>query len=261
MSWDEPVVRPKRRWVGMTIALLVFLGLIAGTVIIGEYLGKDFAVGSVKGLVSTALGTESDDDISVDLGSGSLVGQALSGGLDGVHIVAKDVPVGAATAEVRLSATDVPLDPGGAIGALKATVVLDKDALLALSSGLTDAPISAVDFVDGAMVLTTTTAAFGQEVPATVTMAPTAGEGLVTFIVSAMTVNGAPVDLAAAQAGAYGPAAAGAATPRGLCVAALLPAALTLNEATIAGDTVVLGLSGSNVPFTGGGLSTKGACA
>lgn len=261
MTWDEPTIRPKRRWVGMTIALLVFIGLIVGTLVIGEKLGRDFASGLLKDQIGGALGLESDEGVTVDLGSGSLIAQAVSGGLDGVVISADSVPVGTASAEVVLTATGVPLNPSGSISTLSATVVLDEAALLALTSGLTDAVIASVDLVDGSLVLTTTTSAFGQELPATVTMAPAAGEGTVAFTVSAMTVNGAPVDVAAAQAGAYGPGAAAAATPRSLCVAELLPAALILNEATVAGDTLVLGLSGKNVPLSGGGLGSKGECA
>lgn len=267
MSWDEPKIRPKRRWVGMTIALLVFFALIVATLVIGEKLGRDFVGGVLKDQISGALGVESEDGIEVDLGSGSLIAQALSGGLEGVQITADAVPIGGATAGVVLSATGVPLDPGGSIGAISATVVLDKDALLALSTGLTDAPVSSVEFVDGAIVLATTTAAFGQELPATVTLVPSAGkvedasDGTVAFTVSAMTVNGEAVDVAAAQAGAYGPGATAAATPRALCVAEFLPAALTLNEVTVAGDTLVLGLSGKNVPLSGGGLASKGDCA
>lgn len=260
MTWDEPRIRPKRRWVGMTIALLVFFGIVVGTLLIGEKLGRDFATGLVKDQISGALGVPSDDGVTVDLGSGSLIAQAVSGGLDGVHITADAVPIGTATASVVLDATGVPLDTGGSISKLSASVVLDEAALLSLSSSLTDAPVSAVDLADGALVLTTTTAAFGQELPATVTMTPSAGEGVVAFTVTAMTVNNEPVDVAAAQAGAYGPAAAAAATPRSLCVAGFLPAALALDEVTVAGDTLVLGLSGSNVALSGGGLGTRGEC-
>jgi hypothetical protein len=144
---------------------------------------------------------------------------------------------------------------------MSATVVLDEDALLALSAGLTDAPVASVDLVDGALVLSTTTAAFGQELPATVTLVPSAGEGVVAFTVSAMTLNSAPVDVVAAPAGTYGPGAAAAATPRSLCVAEFLPAALSLDDVTVAGDTLVLGLRGTAVPISGGGLATKGDCA
>lgn len=261
MTWDEPRIRPKRRWVGMTIALAVFLALVVATVIIGEKLGRDFLTGMVKSQIGDALGVDGETAVMVDLGSGFLIGQAVSGGIDGVHITSKDVPIGAASAEVSLTATGVPINPSGSISTLSANVVLDAADLLALSTSLTDAPVSAVDVVDGTLVLTTTTSAAGQELPVTVSMAPSAGEGFVAFTVSGMTVNGGPVDVAAAQAGSYGPAAAAAATPRSLCVAAFLPAALTLNEATIAGDTLVLGLSGANVPISGGGLGSKGECA
>lgn len=261
MTWDLPPVRPKRRWVGMTIALLVFVGLVIATLVIGEKLGRDFATGLVRSQISSALGLPSDDGVTVDLGSGSLIAQAVSGGLDGVQITADDVPVGAATAAVTLSATGVPLSLEGSIQNLSATVVLDEAALLALSASLTDSPVTAVDLVDGALVLTTTTAAAGQELPATVTLTPAIGEGTVTFSVTAMTVNGAPVDVAAAQAGAFGPGAAAATVPRPLCVAELLPAALSLTEATVAGDELILGLSGSRVAISGGGLTAKGVCA
>lgn len=261
MTWDEPVIRPKRRWVGMTVALLVFLGLIVGIVLIGEKIGRDFVANLLGDQISGALGMESSDGVTVDLGSGSLIAQGLSGGLDGVRITADGVPIGAASADVVLTATGVPLDPSGDVSSLKATVVLDEKALLALSAGLTDAVVTSVDFADGAIVLTTTTAAFGQELPATVSLVPSAGEGVVAFTVSAMTVNGEAVDVAAAQAGAYGPGAVAAATPKSLCVAGLLPAALTLNEATVAGDTLILGLGGKNVALSGGGLGTRGECA
>lgn len=260
MTWDEPKIRPKRRWVGMTIALVVFLALVVATLVIGEKLGRDFATGLVKDQIGGALGVESDESVTVDLGGGSLIAQAIGGGLDGVHITADGVPIGDASTDIELSATGVPLDPGGSIDTLAATVILDAEALLALGASLTDSPLTAVEFADGAIVLSTTTAAFGTEVPATVAMTPSAVDGVVAFTVTAMTVNAEAVDVAAAQAGAYGPGAAAAATPRSLCVSGFLPAALVLEDATVAGDSLVLGLRGTNVPLSGG-LTSRGECA
>lgn len=260
MTWDEPRPRKKRKWVGMTIVLGIFVGLIVAIVVIGEHLAKDFAGGLVEDQVASALAVEDADTVSVEFGGGPLLAQAISGSLDEVVISVEDAVLGPTTGDLRLVAAGVPLDLQGGVATMSATVSFSPPALQALAPSLTDAPITGVEVIGSDLVFTSTTDAGGVAVPVTVSLTPSAADGVVVFSAAALTANGETLDVAQAQAGAYGPVAALLSTPRALCLAPYLPAAFELTGAEVSQGALVVTFTGTNVSLSGGGLGTKGEC-
>ena len=261
MTWDEPLPRKKRKWVGMTIVLGIFLGLVVATVVIGEHLAKDFAGGLVAGQVASVLGAEDKDQVTVEFGGGPLVTQAIGGSFDEVIIDVDDAVLGPTIADLRLVANGVPLDLQGGVPTMTASVSLSPASVQALAPSLTDAPISAVEAVGSDLVFTSATDVGGVPVPVTVSLTPSAVEGFVVFTATGLTANGEPLDVAQAQAGAYGPVAALLSTPRSLCLAPYLPAPFALTGAEVSGGSLVVTFAGSDVSLADGGLGTKGECA
>jgi len=260
MSWDEPEPRKKRKWIGMTVVLAIFIGIVVATVVIGEHLAKDFAAGLVGDQVSGVLGAESSDDVKVEFGGGPLIAQAVGGSLDQVIISVDDAVLGPAIGDIRLVASGVPLDLQGDVPTMSATVFFNPASVQALAPSLTDAPISAVETSGSDLVFTSATDVGGVAVPVTISLTPSALNGYIVFAASALTANGAPLDVAQAQAGAYGPAAAALSTPRALCLAPYLPAAFEMTGAKVRDGQLVVSFSGKNIGLSDGGLGTKGAC-
>ena len=260
MSWDEPEPRKKRKWIGMTVVLAIFLGIVVATVVIGEHLAKDFAAGLVSDQISGVLGAESSDDVSVEFGGGPLLAQAVGGSLDRVIITVDDAVLGPAIGDIQLVASGVPLDLQGDVPSMSATVFFSPASVQALAPSLTDAPITAVETSGSELVFTSAADVGGVAVPVTVSLAPAAQDGFVVFATTALTANGEPLDVAQAQAGAYGPVAALLSMPRALCLAPYLPAAFELTDAKVSDGKLVVAFSGTNIGLSDGGLGTKGEC-
>ena len=260
MSWDEPQPRKKRKWIGMTIVLAIFLGLVAATVVIGEHLARDFAGGLVADQVGSVLGAEDNDQVAVEFGGPPLLAQAIGGAFDEVIITVDDAALGTTVADLRLVANGVPLDLQGGVPTMSATVSFSPASVQALAPSLTDAPITAVEAGGSVLVLASASDAGGAVVPVTVSLTPSAVDGLVVFTATALTANGEPLDVAQAQAGAYGPVAAQLATPRSLCLAPYLPAPFALTGAEVSGGALVVTFTGTDISLADGGLGTKGEC-
>ena len=260
MSWDEPQPRKKRKWIGMTIVLAIFLGLVAATVVIGEHLARDFAGGLVADQVGSVLGAEDNDQVTVEFGGGPVLAQAVGGSFDEVIISVDDAVLGTMTADLVLVANGVPLDLQGGVPTMSATVSFSPASMLLLAPSLTDAPITAVEAIGSDLVFSSTTDAGGVAVPVTVLLTPSAVDGYVVFAATGLTANGEPLDVAQAQAGAYGPIAALLSSPRSLCLAPYLPAPFVLTSAEVSGGELVVTFVAKDISLADGGLGTKGEC-
>jgi hypothetical protein len=249
MSYQPP--KKKRRWVGPVVVLAVLIALVVAAFFVAEKLARDAAGGVIARPVQKALGSTAPVDI--DLGPGLFLVQAAGGSLDHVTISTTGLPVGEGSAELLLIAEGLPLDMGGTADSVDATLTLDSTALQSVvPAGGT------VSFTDGAFVVASQPDLGVGPTPVELTVVPTAADGVIALEVTAVSVNGEPVELAAVQGGAYGPVAAALVAPAPLCVSSYLPAALTLSSAAVQGNSLVLEFTGSAVKL--GSLSTKGSC-
>lgn len=249
MSYAQP--RRKRRWVGPVVVLGTLVALIVAAFFVAEKLARDAAGDVVRGPIQSALGSSSRVD--VDLGPGIFLFQAVTGRLDHVTISTEGVPVGAGKGALTLEAEGLPLDIGGTVTAISAELALDATAMQ--SAGPEG---STVAFEGEQLVVSSQVAVGGAARPVVVHVTPSVADGQVALTVTDMTVDGKPVDLAKAKAGAYGPEVAALVAPKALCVSGSLPASLTLTTAAVKGDHLVLGLSGKAVTLSS--LGKKGTC-
>lgn len=249
MSYVPP--KKKRRWVGPVIILVVLIGLVVAAFFVAEKLARDAAGGVIARPIQNALSSTSK--VHVDLGPGLFLVQAVGGRLDAVTISTDGLPVGEGTASLVLDTTGLPLDTGGTITSVHATLTLNAVAMQSIVP-----PGSTVSFAGEQFVVSTEADLGGVLTPVELTVTPTAAEGLVALEVTAVTVNGAEAAIEDVRNGAYGPAAAALVAPAPLCVSPYLPAALTLSSAKVVGQGLVLEFTGAAVKL--GSLSTKGTC-
>ena len=249
MSYAPP--KKKRRWVGPVIVLVVLIGLVVAAFFVAEKLARDAAGGVIARPIQNALSSTSK--VHVDLGPGLFLVQAASGSLDNVTISTDGLPVGEGTASLVLDTRGLPLDTGGTVDAVHATLSLDATAMQSVVPAG-----STVTFSGSQFVVTAQADLGGVPAPVVLTVTPTAAEGVVSLEVTGVTVNGTEVAVEDVRNGAYGPAAAALVAPAPLCVSPYLPAALTLSGAKVVGQSLVLEFDGSAVKL--GSLSTKGTC-
>ena len=250
--------RKKRRWVGPVVILSILVILIVAALFVAEKLARDAAAAVITKPIQEALGT--DQDVDVDFGGGFLIFQALGGSVDHVTVTASDIAFAGASGDIELTASGVPLNIEGTVASLGATVSIDESSMQALVPALSGSG-GTVTFENDQLVLSTATDFLGSTVPVVIGLVPSAANGALSFEPVSMTVNGEDVSIDDVRAGAYGPGAAAMLTPATVCVAELLPASLTLDGATIHGDSLALSFAGSQVSLSGGGFSTKGSCA
>ena len=250
MSYYPP--KKKHRWVGPVVVLTVLIGLVVAAFFVAEKLARDAAGGVISRPIQSAL--ESTSKVHVDLGPGLFLVQAAGGRLDAVTISTEGLPVGEGTASLVLDTVGLPLDMGGTVDSVHATLSLDAVAMQSVVPAG-----STVAFAGGQFVVSSQADLGGVATPVDLTITPTATEGLVTLEVTEVAVNGAVVSLDDVRNGAYGPSAAALVAPAPLCVNPYLPAALTLSSAKVVGQNLVLGFDGKAVKL--GSLSTKGTCA
>lgn len=243
--------KKKRRWVGPVIILVVLIGLVVAAFFVAEKLARDAAGGVIARPLASAL--NSDSKVHVDLGPGLFLSQAVGGRLDAVTISTDGVAVGEGTASLVLDTKGLPLDTGGTIDSVHATLSLDATAMQSVVPAG-----STVSFAGTQFLVATQADLGGVPTPVQLTVTPTAVEGVVALEVTGVTVNGAEVAVEDVRNGAYGPAAAVLVAPAPLCVSPYLPAALTLSSAKVAGQSLVLEFDGKAVKL--GSLSTKGTC-
>lgn len=243
--------KKKRRWVGPVVVLGVLAALIITAFFVAESLARDAAGAVISRPLQNALGTTSK--VHVDLGEGLFLLQAAKGRLNEVTISTEGLPVGDGSASLVLVTRGLPLDMGGTVSEVDAELSLSAEAMQSVvPEG------STVAFAGSQFTVSSQTDLGLGPVPVVLSVTPTAVDGLVALEVTDITINGEAVDLAAAQAGTYGPAAAALATPAPLCVSPYLPAALTLTAAQVQGQALVLEFAGQKVSL--GSLSTKGTC-
>lgn len=248
--------RKKRRWIGPVVFVVVLLLLITIAFLVTEKLVRDGAGAALRAPIKQAFGAQSD--VEVEFGGGSVILQAIGGSIDAVSVDADNVTLGESTGRIHLLAGGVPLSTEGTIRSLSADWFVDAAGVTALLAS-TDSP-TAVQLADERIVVTTETEVVGQTVQVVATVAPSAGDGHLTLVVETLTVDGEPVDIEAAKAGTYGQGVAALVATRSVCVADKLPTSLAIDSASVIGDQLVLGFTGTNVALAGGGLTTKGSC-
>lgn len=251
--------------VGRIIAWIVILGLLGGVVAFvldtSDRWARDVATDAVRSAVVTALELDSARDVDIELGEGLLVFQAISGSVDEVTVTVPDFLFEGGSATLVLVVTGVPLDPSSPVESMRATVSFDAAQTNELRTRLSAVEVASATLVAGGVEVAAAIDAAGTLVPLQVRLAPVLAEGgVVVFTPDTVTLDGVAQPAAEFLAGPYGPFAAPVLTPRNLCVAELLPSALTVDGVEVTDSRLVFTARAADVSLRGGGFTTKGSC-
>jgi len=259
------VPRPSR--IGRAIGTIVMLGILAGLIFGGVYAANTLSKDAVSALIADKLQTtfeaKSADQVEVDFGSGLFILQAVKGTIENVNVQVAGAVVGPLTGDLTITATGVPVDPSSPAATLGIDVLLNKDNVQALAGILSTSKNAKVSVADGQLTIAAKIKSSGKSVPITVAYAPTAEEGKLVLMPELITVgkNKKEYTLKQFKASSYAKPGKTLVTKRFLCVANLLPSALTLSDVSATVGGLRLGAEGSNIALAGSALTAPGSCA
>jgi hypothetical protein len=257
----EPSGAPKRKRRGWIIALIVVaavvvLGIVA--FVVAEALAKDYARGHVRDRIVEVLNLPDDAEVDVDLGGGSIILQALAGRVDTVDVEVPEVTFGELSGAVRLQAEGVPLDEMQPVDVLGIDFAIGADDLTALGQDAEEGAPTFV-FADGEVLLSSEFAIFGATVPLSLTFEPSAADGDLVLTPTSITLGSETFE-SGDDDSFFGQILSGLFQPQNLCIAASVPQALVLTDASIDDPELVLTFTGDGAAFGGPELSTPGTC-
>lgn len=258
----EPVAPPRRRR-GAIIAVVVVAGvLVLGIVafLVAEAIAKDYARGYVRDRMVAVLGLSADAEVNVDLGSGSIILQALAGRVDVVEATAPEVAFGELSGAVRVHAEGVPLDAAAPVDTLTIDFAIGADDLAALGQGADAASAPAFELADGEVRLSSELNLFGVSIPVGLSLEPSAVDGALVLTPTSVSIGGETFEAGSDDDSFFGQLVAGFLQPQTLCIAGSVPQALVLADATVDDAELVLAFRGDGAAFGGPEMSTPGTC-
>lgn len=245
-----------RRMVGPLIFLIIFGGLIVGGTIGADKLARDAVEGVIAGKVADTFGLANDNAVTVDLGPGIFIGQAVSGTIDQVSVDVPGATFGELKGTLALNAQGVPTSPSQPSRQVGVELAMAGDDAIAFATSLQGQEGATVTLGDGVLNVASTK----NKVEFIVGFAPTVDAGTLVLTPQTITVNGEAMTPEEFLASKYGKVGALLTEPKRVCVAASLPAALALTGLSVSESSLVVAGSGANVPLVGGGLTTRGTC-
>ena len=249
--------RRSRRWI-LTLGILAVL--IVSAAVWAENGARTFAQSLVRDQIVSVLKLPQDSKPLVDLGAGSLLSQAVSGRISSLAVSVDTVPLGTLTGDLRIFATGIPLDPSQPLTRIAVSLALSEGELHPLGALLGNVPIESIVLKESQIVVSTAGTLYGSAVPVTVSFTPSVSNGHLVLSATDLSVGGKQVSLTAAAHGPLSALVKPLINPPPLCLANVLPRAVTLDTAQVVEKSLVLGFSAAEVVLSDGSLTTVGTC-
>ncbi len=252
---EAPRKRHPWRWI---VGILVLVALAVGAWFAGEWLARDVATSTIRGVVVSQLGLPRDQDVEVEL-QGSVLLQVITGSLDDVTVSSQDVTLGPLTADVSAHATGVSLRGEGGLGAATASVGLDEPQLRALMGTVEGFPADTLGLAAPDVTITYPLQVLGVAFPVGVSLQPGAADGDLVLSPSGFRLGDATIS-ADDLRGRFGGIADAVLRDWDVCIAQYLPAGMTLTDADVEGLRLVARLDVAGGIVSDPALQAKGTC-
>jgi hypothetical protein len=256
----EPVPK-KRHRLRTVIILVVVLALLVAGFIAADGFAKAYATGYVKDSITRVLGIDPKTPVQVDLGGGSIILQAITGGVDEVKVHVASVSFGELSGAADIVATNVPLDTSQPLDTLGIVLTIPQDNVRKLAKFLSGLQLTRIDVGKGVIRIGTDLTVLFFTVPVSVDLQPSAKDGGINFDPKTVILAGSEISVADLRASPQFSALAGdLLNSQQVCVASFLPKALTIDDVRVSGTELVVSINGDGTALGGAGLSTLGAC-
>jgi hypothetical protein len=255
------VPRRKHRARRALIALLVVVVVLVAGFFVADYFAKKAATAYVQQQVATALDLSSTAPVAVNLGSGSILLQAIAGSIDNVTVSVNPLEIDGLTGTANLTARDVPLSSTTPVKHMRVDITVPESTI---AKAITEVPalkqFSPVVTIERTRVAVNgTVRILGLAQKIGVTLVPTVSDGRPGFSIRTAQFDGATISIA--QLNHYIPGLSTALqSATSLCIANALPRSFVLTGITLQGKALVSTFSGNGVELNSASLSRKGTC-
>lgn len=253
---------PRRRRRAWPWVLVILVVLLAAAAVAADVLVRGIAERAIAQELSSALDVPDDASVEVRIGGGSVLLQALAGGLDRVDVTVDDLALGPLTGDLTIVAEGVPLDPGAATRELRGRYSIPEEALSALAPEVAGATVDDVH-VDGSEVVASGSAViFGATLELGLGLTPSIVDGDLAVDPTSVRIGADTFTAEQLRANPlFGGLADAILQQRRVCIADRLPAALTLTSLQAGGSELVATLDASGVPLGGDAFQQRGVCS
>jgi hypothetical protein len=244
-------------WIGGGIIAVI---LIVGVILV-ETVGRATAETLVREQIVASLGTDSTDGVTVDLGSGSLVLQALTGGIDVVTIDLDRVDLSGLEASARVVATEVPVLPSAPLKTFSMTVSIASEEITKLDDTLSGLELESIELKDSAIRVSTTLELLFIRIPVALDLLPVATGNSIAFEPQSVLLGDEQISVADLRNNALVSGLAGnLLSSQKFCVASSIPAALTIDSVAVEASDLVIQLSADNIALGDERWQQYGTC-
>lgn len=252
----------RRRWPWILGGVLVLLAiLITIALVVADGYAKDYARDYIKQRIIQVLGIEPGTPVTVDIGEGSVLLQALAGRLDSVDVTAAKVTFGELTGSAVVHAEGVPLDENAATRELQVEFAVAEADVAALAGSLSGMSLDSVELDEPEIIANTTYLLFGFiELEVGMGLEPSAQDGQIVFTPTSIRLNGESFTAEQLRQ-SFGQLADELLAQQSVCVDESLPVALTIVDVDVVKKELLVKIDGDGVVLGGPDLSTLGTCA
>jgi LmeA-like phospholipid-binding len=266
MSTEVIVVQPAPRKRRRRIITLVVIVVVVAVLIVGYFVAESFARSYadnyVREKVAAAVGLKSTAPVHVNLGSGSLIFQAISGSIDSAKVSVDPLTVQGFTGSATVTATGVPLDAEKPVKTMDVALTVPASTIQTLlKKSLPELGQLGATFAvsGGHIVVGMKISVFGLTIPVGASVTPGVRNGAPTFTLSSVTISGQKASASAFEKlfpGVLG----GLTSGQSICVANFLPKEFALSGVSVHGTSLTYEFSGDGAKLTAAALGTRGAC-
>lgn len=236
--FDAPAAPRRRRRVWpWLVALPVVVVLLVGAAVAGEFIARRTVESIAADQARAQLSLPADQVIDVDV-PGLVLPQVIAGTLDDITLSSEDVVVGDFAGDVVVTAQDVPIRGGGAMGAAHATVTVDETQLRRLMSTVQNFPADTLGIAAPNVTMSTEIGILGASLPIEAALTPSAANGDLILTPASLRLGGADLTADGLRE-QFGRLADMVLQDWTVCVAQYLPAGATLADVTVEGEQLV----------------------
>ncbi len=257
-----PQAKPKKRHRVRTIIILVaVLAVLVVAFFVADGFAKRFATDYVKDSIVSVLHIDPKTPVKVDLGGGSIILQAITGGIRTVTIDIQSLSFGELTGAAHIVATNVPLDSAKPLDTLGIRFTIGQDNVRTLGKYLSGLDLKQIDVGKGVIRIGSEFTVLFFTIPVSVDLEPSAQDGGIAFEPKTVILAGNEISVADLRANPQFRALAGdLLNSQQVCVADFLPKALTITDVHVSQSNLVVTIKGDGTALGGPGLSTLGSC-
>ena len=255
---DYGAPRRRRHPIRNTIIVLVIIaGLGISGYLVADSLARNFANQFVQAGVAQELGA-SDASVHVNLGKGAILPQVMQKKIKTMRVTIDGFTSGTLSGSAVFDANGVPLNTTDPVSSISITVSATASDLVGLVDATSGQSQATVALIGNDIRVSTTESVLGKKTPVSIDYAPTASAKQLVLTPVDVVIGSKQYTTAALKASPYGPFTHGLVVVRQECLAAGLPASMTLNSIAVVSQRLVISASGTDISL--GSLSNKGVC-